>query len=194
MNKPRMSAEERAELLAKREQDRIDDFNNPEKVARRAWIIEAFHGDIEQVAHFAVALMDQSSIAQKESDDFMEKLNRIYSMAYGLSELSKAKPHQKRNIARMCLDIDADDPIAKVFMSALKTGRTLAASENARKGHIENHAMRDDIYKWLDQNKTPSMSLDDAAEMMAGKVVPLKFRAVRNHCTAWKKLQSASKE
>jgi len=65
----------------------------------------------------------------------------------------------------------------------------IAQSIKANKAHVEHHAMRDDIYKWLDANKTSGMTLDDAALAMAQKIIPLKFRAVREHCTAWNKLQ-----
>lgn len=57
--------------------------------------------------------------------------------------------------------------------------------------HSENHALRDEVYVWADKNIKPSMTLDDAASEVAGKVVPLKWRTVRSHLTEWKKLRSA---
>ena len=81
----------------------------------------------------------------------------------------------------------------------LKTASQYAdnAKQARRKGaavrHAENIAMRDDIFKWLDTNMAPGMSMDAAAEKMAGKVVPLSFRTVRGHVTTWKKVRSASK-
>lgn len=67
------------------------------------------------------------------------------------------------------------------------------AKQRASKRHAENHAMRDEVYAWLDANKTPKMSLDDAATEMAGKLVPLTWRSVRDHCIGWNRLRSASK-
>lgn len=69
----------------------------------------------------------------------------------------------------------------------------MAQSEKALLGHAENHALRDEIYAWLDANKTASMSMDAAASAMAGKVVPLAWRTVRDHVGQWKKVRSAGK-
>ncbi|GAB3480297.1 hypothetical protein [Polaromonas eurypsychrophila] len=66
------------------------------------------------------------------------------------------------------------------------------ARRNALKRHTENHQLRDAVYTWADKNIKPGKSLDDAASDMAGKVVPLKWRTVREHLTEWKKLRSAS--
>lgn len=66
-------------------------------------------------------------------------------------------------------------------------------AERANSGHADSHVLRDEIYRWLDENKTDDMSLDAAAEAMAGKIIPLKFRTVREHCTEWKKLRAAGR-
>ena len=58
--------------------------------------------------------------------------------------------------------------------------------------HFENHALRNEVYTWADKNIKLGMSLDSAASELAGKVVPLKWRTVREHLTAWKKQRSAS--
>ena len=60
-----------------------------------------------------------------------------------------------------------------------------AAAKNA-----ENRAMKNDVFAWLDKNMT-NQSMDSAALDIAGKIVPMKFRTVRDWITEWKKLRSA---
>ncbi len=60
----------------------------------------------------------------------------------------------------------------------------------ALKRHAENHALRDEIYAWMDANYKEGMVLDDIATELAGTLVPLKWRTVRDSLTAWRKLRS----
>ncbi len=60
----------------------------------------------------------------------------------------------------------------------------------ALKRHADNHALRDEIYAWMDANYKKGMALDDAASIISEKIVPLKWRTVRDHLTAWRKLRS----
>lgn len=46
--------------------------------------------------------------------------------------------------------------------------------------HKENRQMRCDVLEWMETNGKRYPSKDAAAEAIAGKVVPLKFRTVRN--------------
>ena len=90
---------------------------------------------------------------------------------------------------RTSIDMDAMMEIIRLYReSAVKN----TAIRNALKRHTENHALRDAVYSWADANIKQGKSLDDAASDVAGKVVPLKWRTVREHLTQWKKLRSAS--
>ncbi len=60
----------------------------------------------------------------------------------------------------------------------------------ANRRHEENRAMKADVFAWLDTNMANYKSLDKAAEAMAGKIVPLAFRTVRDWVGEWKKLRS----
>lgn len=133
--KRKMRAAENAKTLKKAEQKRLAEFNDPENIARREWLKAAFKHDIDQITHFAVRMMAQQAAVHKENEELVVKLNRIYSIGFGLSEDSMAKPHEKYNIARMSLDLDPKDPVARAFISAMQTSRTLTAVENARKAH-----------------------------------------------------------
>ena len=63
----------------------------------------------------------------------------------------------------------------------------------AIKRHAENHAMKADVYVWLDANMQRFKSMDSAAEAISGKVAPIAFRTARDWVGEWKKLRSASK-
>ena len=91
-----------------------------------------------------------------------------------------------------CLRRDLDHKSINFFVQyVLEFYEKSVQAEKASVGHAENHAMRDQIFEWLDTHKTPAMSLGDAATALAGKVVPLKWSTVREHCTSWNKLRSA---
>lgn len=126
---------ENKQILKKAEQKRLAEFTDPENVAQREWLKAAFKNDIDQIAHFAVSVMSQQAAIHKENEELVAKLNRIYSIGFGLSKDSKAKPHEKYNIARMSLEHDPEDPVARAFISAIQTSRTLTAAANARKAH-----------------------------------------------------------
>lgn len=126
---------ENRQILKRAEQKRLAEFADPENVAQREWLKAAFKNDIDQIAHFAVSVMSQQAAIHKENEELVAKLNRIYSIGFGLSQDSKAKPHEKYNIARMSLDLDPKDPVARAFISAMQTSRTLTATANARKAH-----------------------------------------------------------
>ena len=74
-----------------------------------------------------------------------------------------------------------------------KSKSSLSIHSMAKKGadarHKENRDCRADVFKWADKNMTAYKSMDAAALAIAEKLVPQKFRAVRQWLTAWKKLQ-----
>ena len=61
----------------------------------------------------------------------------------------------------------------------------------AVKRHTENHAMKSEVFKWLDANMVNFKSMDSAAEAIT-KQQPIKFRTARDWTGEWKKLRSAS--
>ncbi|GGX76805.1 hypothetical protein GJV26_17015 [Massilia dura] len=69
-----------------------------------------------------------------------------------------------------------------------------AMSALGRKGadaaHVENRALKKNVFEWCDKNMMQYNSMDDAALAIAGKLVPVKFRTVRSWMSLWKK-QSA---
>ena len=60
----------------------------------------------------------------------------------------------------------------------------------ADKRYAEHRAMKADVFKWLDEHLKTYKSLDSAAEAIAGKIVPIKFRTAREWVGAYKKLRS----
>lgn len=66
------------------------------------------------------------------------------------------------------------------------------AKKGAKARHRENHQTKDFVFAWLDSNMEKYKSMDDAAHYISEKMVPMKFRTVRQWLTEWKKLRSAS--
>ncbi|MET3459787.1 hypothetical protein [Variovorax atrisoli] len=70
-----------------------------------------------------------------------------------------------------------------------------SASQLARLGaaaaHAENRAMKALVMTWCDSNMGQFKSMDAAAEAVAGKLVPVKFRTARQWIGDWRKLRSA---
>lgn len=94
--------------------------------------------------------------------------------------------NQVNSIIKEKIDFHA---MIEIFRLAGESALRRQASEKATKRHSENHALRDEIYAWLDSNLGVWTSLNDAAMKMAMKVVPLKYEAVRRHCTEWNRLR-----
>lgn len=63
----------------------------------------------------------------------------------------------------------------------------------AHKRHAENHAMKAEVFSWLDSNMATFKSMDSAASAIAGKVAPIAFRTAREWVGEWKKLRSTGK-
>lgn len=85
-----------------------------------------------------------------------------------------------------------DTSIYYLIEIAISDARSTRARMNAIKSHRENHSMKADVFKWLDENMSNFKSMDSAAEAIAGKIVVTKFRAVRKWVGEWKKLRAAS--
>ena len=72
--------------------------------------------------------------------------------------------------------------IAKDHVKALQVA-------NAHKRHSENHAMKADIFVWLDANMPNFRSMDAAAQAVT-KQQPIAFRTARGWVGEWKKVRS----
>lgn len=72
---------------------------------------------------------------------------------------------------------------------------SLKAAQKAGEAHKENRASKDDVFRWCDENHhLYPKDKDGMASAIAGKVVPHKWRTVRDWITAWskeKKLRAA---
>lgn len=60
--------------------------------------------------------------------------------------------------------------------------------------HKENRTMKREVFDWCDDNMINFKSMDSAAESIAGRLVPVKFRTARSWIAEWKKLQSAGRK
>lgn len=70
-----------------------------------------------------------------------------------------------------------------------------SASEFGRLGanalHKENRAMKKEVLDWCSANMKNFKSNESAAEAVAGKIVPVKFRTVRDWIGEWRRLHPA---
>ena len=80
--------------------------------------------------------------------------------------------------------------IEKHYMSA-DQARTWLAKVAAKARHLENRAMKAEVFVWLDSNMTNFESMDSAAKVIAEKIAPIAFRTARDWVGEWKKIRSA---
>lgn len=59
--------------------------------------------------------------------------------------------------------------------------------------HIENRAMKMDVFKWLDDNRMKFESKNSAARAIAGVIVPVTIETTRTWISQWEKLESAGR-
>ena len=163
-----------------------------ERVAKiEAWMTSFFKSDFDKLCSFAAIMMERSMIVETEHKELVEKLNQIHAIAHDLSLESDIPAHVKRNIANMYLEV-AMEPASLTFISGMNVSKQLHATANAHKSHAEHHAMKAEVFLWCDANMAGFRSMDAAAEAIAGKIVPIKFRTARDWIGEWRKLRSAS--
>ena len=80
--------------------------------------------------------------------------------------------------------------LADRIPKAFEEGKKTFAKAGASAAHAENRAIKQDVFAWLDTNMPNFKSMDSAAEAIAGKVAPVKFRTARDWVGEWKKLRS----
>lgn len=96
-------------------------------------------------------------------------------------------------MARMNTAIDADldhRSIAHFVDLIVAWSDRAGQTAKALKRHAENHAMKDEVFCWLDENMRNFRSMDKAAEAIAGKVVPIAVRTARRWVGEWKNVRS----
>lgn len=83
------------------------------------------------------------------------------------------------------LSIDSWDEAHK---DGVEKGKKLIHKRNAQKSHKEHKEMKRDVFRYMNENyKKESISLDEWADRISGKIVPLKWRTVRKYLTEWRK-------
>jgi len=72
-----------------------------------------------------------------------------------------------------------------------RDARSALAKRAASARHSENRAMKQQVFEWCDAYMAQTPSMDTAASRVAGVVVPVAWRTVRDWMTEWRKLRSA---
>lgn len=128
----------------------------------------------------------QELIAQTQRDHGETQTGRARAMFGALLFGPEGKPELDASIKE---NLDADS--IRAFFSlvvglAHVLGEGERQSERASQRHAENRAMKQDVFAWLDANMPNFTSMDAAAEAIAGKVAPIKFRTARDWVGEWK--------
>ncbi|WP_431509887.1 hypothetical protein [Variovorax sp. DAIF25] len=89
----------------------------------------------------------------------------------------------QNNFARL---MDPDSMFELLWLVE-EDGIVRQAQRLATRKNAENRQMKEQVFEWCDDNLDKFSSMDDAAIAVAGKVVPVKFRAVRQWMTEWRK-------
>lgn len=136
----RLTDAQRKDRLEEFQRRRLEKFNDPKRIEKRAWIKSVVGTDVEKLFELLLAAWETTEVLRKENEDLVNRLNRFEMVAHGLS--GTLEPHVKFNIARLSAEWDPKDPVARAFLAALKTGRTLTATRNALKGHAERNSAK----------------------------------------------------
>lgn len=99
-----------------------------------------------------------------------------------VADIEKLRPHLDPPTNAFAM---IDTVIAKVKTDNAKAWAT------AR--HAENHAMKQEVFAWLDEQFSKCRSMDAAATAIAGRVAPIAWRTARDWVGQWKKLRPAGR-
>lgn len=83
--------------------------------------------------------------------------------------------------------------VLNMVAEAKKSSRIEVSKAGQDKRHAENRAMKHQVFVHLDQEFSKYRSMDQAAEAIAGKLVPVTFRTVREWVAEWRKVRPAGK-
>ena len=167
------------------EKDKVDTF--PEKVIRVIWV-----ENITSATELDELLKEYKGVAEEYDRVQVLQLSRI-SCAHVCQAI---KNINGPNHPDAWIEFGEGAFWAGAAIGAMAIIEKSLASMNdfSRLGavarHAENHAMKADVFKWLDQNMHKHGSADSAAEAIFGKVVPVTFRTAQLWVSQWKKLRS----
>ena len=65
--------------------------------------------------------------------------------------------------------------------------RSRQAKQAANERHRENRSMKQQVWLWCDKHLSTFPSMDSAAEAIAGKIVPIRFRTARSWVSEYKR-------
>jgi hypothetical protein len=108
-------------------------------------------------------------------------------------ERLKANEGLTQEVIRLTVALDRQTTQAEELLKRkVKERVSLAARQAAIQKNAENRAMKAEVIQYYATNQHRFRSMDAAAEAIAGKIVPLKFRTVRDHLAEYRRtLRSA---
>lgn len=166
--------------------------NNPMRLERASKFLAFYKSDANALS---LALAD-SALSYEElerlSNSMREELEVMWRSSQYLNKMKSVPPEHKDFLASEFLSRIPSDLVADAFLSGARTSKLVQAKSNANRRHVENRAMKVDVFKWLDSNMIHYKSMDAAAQAIAGKIAPITFRTARTWVGHWKKQLSAS--
>ncbi len=169
-----------------------DAFNNHENKGRSFVLVTPYEGSLIEEGLKLI----QDSRAEKHNKAALvwEAFRKAYELAdsfeqTGIDDVLFRKWADDVNEAiREHLNHETLGSFVEIVIDA---GASAAQAARATVRHSENHAMKKEVFDWLDVNMVNHSSMDDAAEAIAGKVVPVKWRTARDWVSQWKAVRSA---
>lgn len=127
--------------------------------------------------------------AVEEREKYRHDRGNSKKKAAEFFELLKNKLFVTDNEVREHID---ESSIYDLLELVLEHSDATKARINAFKRHAESHAMKADVFAWLDTNMVNYKSMDAAAQAIT-REQPIVFRTARGWVGEWKKLRSASR-
>lgn len=103
-----------------------------------------------------------------------------FGFTNGLDDLPVLYLIEAATVAGYMASLRRDDP-SSIGSVVRKRARAISLKQLQDARHAENRQMADEVLAWWEEHKNdPGMTKDKAADLLAGKVVPLKWRTVRD--------------
>lgn len=179
--------------VVSREDGSVFDLNRDWSDSRFAWQVRTIIDLFDQIEEWRATTIPNETLPRSPSND-IEAFGGILLLAT-LVALDEASVMSRDGIGDGAVSALLDATFFLGRYQALRMvqsqleGRGMAAIAKKAAGarHAENHAMKDQVFAWLSQHRSKYQSMDAAAEAIAGRIAPVKFRTARSWVGDWHK-------
>jgi Mg/Co/Ni transporter MgtE len=131
----------------------------------------------------------QKERAQRVFDAFVSGNEEVDIDDLSRSEAEAIHEWADKMSAAILNDLDHRS-IGEFVELILVSHQRASQAAKAHKRHTENHAMKAEVFTWLDANMTKFRSMEKAAETISRTVAPVAVRTARVWVSDWKKLRT----